>query len=230
MKWVKAPLFTILSAAVLWLVGCGEESPLSSEAGQEMAAPAAKLTASAAVAGACELPNCRPGFGGTAVNNPPVPVVPAVPAVACVVVVEVGDIVANLPPAVTMASATPSQIAAAVADAVAANPAAACGYAAAAAAANPGSAALVAAAAAAEAPEAAIKIAEAVAFRVPASAAAIAAAVVAEVLRGPDLPAAAGAIAVAVALQVRASASDIVDAVEAETGISVASDVEEALR
>ena len=63
MKWVKVLLMTTLSVGVLWMVGCGEESPLSPNAEEEMAAPAAKLTISAnAVAGTCEHPRCRPGF------------------------------------------------------------------------------------------------------------------------------------------------------------------------
>lgn len=72
MKWMKVSLMTILSVGALWLVGCGEQSPLSSNADEEMVAPAAKLTISAnAVAGTCELPGCRPGFGQSDHTVPP---------------------------------------------------------------------------------------------------------------------------------------------------------------
>jgi len=66
MKWVRVSLMAILSVGILWMVGCGEESPLSSHAEEETAAPAAKLTVSNSVAGTCELPSCRPGFGRSA--------------------------------------------------------------------------------------------------------------------------------------------------------------------
>ena len=69
MKWKKISLM-ILSMGVLWIVGCGEESPLSPGAEGEMSAPAAKLTMSNRVAGTCELPHCRPGFGASAVSDP----------------------------------------------------------------------------------------------------------------------------------------------------------------
>ncbi len=70
MKWKKVSLMTIFSMGVLWMVGCGEESPLSPGA-EEMSAPAPKLTGSAnRVAGTCERPHCRPGFGASAVSDP----------------------------------------------------------------------------------------------------------------------------------------------------------------
>ena len=49
MKWIKV-LLTI-AVGMLWIVGCGDESPVSSDTEGDIAAPAAKLTISATKAG-----------------------------------------------------------------------------------------------------------------------------------------------------------------------------------
>ena len=66
MKRMQASLVSIMSVGVLLLMGCGEQSPLSSNAGEEMAVPGAKMTISNVVAGTCE----RCAAGRSAVKAP----------------------------------------------------------------------------------------------------------------------------------------------------------------